>query len=171
MISRRREGRLRYSARDGFVPCRLGRSERAKAVRSNLSPAEDYIVPAYAGGWVPRALPRIYLVGTMRAVAPGGADFLPRGRKTRGLMACLCLAQGERVSRSRLVGLLWDRSPDAQARMSLRQSLSELNGVVNRHVPGLVEIGRDSIRIDVRKCWVDALAIIEASARCHSGSQ
>src|SRR5262245_6155845 len=100
----------------------------------------------------------------MRAVAPGGADFLPRGRKTRGLLACLCLSQGERVSRSRLVGLLWDRSAEAQARMSLRQSLSELNSVVNRHVPGLVEIGRDSVRIDVEKCWVDALAILEASA-------
>jgi TolB-like protein/DNA-binding SARP family transcriptional activator len=100
----------------------------------------------------------------MRAVAPGGADFLPRGRKTRGLLACLCLEQGERVSRSRLVGLLWDRSADAQARMSLRQSLSELNSIVNRHVSGLVEIGRDSVRIDVRKCWVDALAILEASA-------
>src|SRR5205809_1574029 len=48
--------------------------------------------------------------------------------------------------------------------MSLHQSLSELNSVVNRHVPGLVEIGRDSVRIDVRKCWVDALAILEASA-------
>jgi TolB-like protein/DNA-binding SARP family transcriptional activator len=48
--------------------------------------------------------------------------------------------------------------------MSLRQSLSELNGIVNRHVPGLVEIGRDSVRIDVGKCWVDALAILEASA-------
>ena len=48
--------------------------------------------------------------------------------------------------------------------MSLRQSLSELNSIVNRHVPGLVEIGRDSVRIDVRKCWVDALAILEASA-------
>jgi TolB-like protein/DNA-binding SARP family transcriptional activator len=104
------------------------------------------------------------MVGTMRAVAPGGADFLPRGRKTRGLLACLCLAQGERVSRSRLVGLLWDRSAEAQARMSLRQSLSELNGTVNRHVSGLAEIGRDSVRIDVRKCWVDALAILEASA-------
>ncbi|MGC1887981.1 MAG: BTAD domain-containing putative transcriptional regulator, partial [Stellaceae bacterium] len=104
------------------------------------------------------------MVGTMRAVAPGGADFLPRGRKTRGLLACLCLAQGERVSRSRLVGLLWDRSPDAQARMSLRQSLSELNSVVNRHVPSLVEIDRDSVRIDLRKCWVDALAILQASA-------
>jgi TolB-like protein/DNA-binding SARP family transcriptional activator len=133
-------------------------------VRSTLSPTEEYIVPPYAGRWVPRALPRIYLVGTMRAVAPGGADFLPRGRKTRGLLACLCLAQGERVSRSRLVGLLWDRSAEAQARMSLRQALSELNGVVNRHVPGLVEIRRDNIRIDVGKCWVDALAILEASA-------
>jgi TolB-like protein/DNA-binding SARP family transcriptional activator len=100
----------------------------------------------------------------MRAVAPGGADFLPHGRKTRGLLACLCLAQGERVSRGRLIGLLWDRSADAQARMSLRHSLSELNSVVNRHVPGLVEIARESVRIDVRNCWVDALAIIEASA-------
>src|SRR5215468_3367020 len=47
--------------------------------------------------------------------------------------------------------------------MSLRQSLSELNGIVNRHVPGLVEIGRDNVRINIRKCWVDALAILEAS--------
>jgi TolB-like protein len=44
--------------------------------------------------------------------------------------------------------------------MSLRQSLSELNGVVNRLVPGLVEIGRDKVRIDLGKCWVDALAIL-----------
>jgi TolB-like protein/DNA-binding SARP family transcriptional activator/tetratricopeptide (TPR) repeat protein len=138
-------------------------------VKSNLSPTEEYIV-SYAGGWVPRALPRIYLVGAMRAIAPGGADFLPRGRKTRGLLACLCLAQGERISRSRLVGLLWDRSADAQARMSLRQSLSELNGIVNRHVSGLVEIGRDSVRIDVRKCWIDALAILDASADATADS-
>ena len=48
--------------------------------------------------------------------------------------------------------------------MSLRQSLSELNSIVNRHVPALVEIERDSVRIVVRKCWVDALAIFHASA-------
>jgi TolB-like protein/DNA-binding SARP family transcriptional activator len=134
-------------------------------VRSNLSPK-----PAYAAGWEPRALPRIYLVGAMRAVAPGGVDFLPRGRKTRGLLACLCLSGADRVSRNRLVGLLWDRSADAQARMSLRQSLSELNGIVNRHVPGLVEIGRDSVRIDLGKCWVDALAILGASTDSTSDS-
>ncbi|MGH7065837.1 MAG: BTAD domain-containing putative transcriptional regulator [Stellaceae bacterium] len=133
-------------------------------MRSNLRLAEEHTAPAYAGGWVPQALPRIYLVGTMRAIAPGGADFLPRGRKTRGLLACLCLAQGERISRSRLIGLLWERSADTQARMSLRQSLSELNSIVNRHVPGLVEIGRDGVQLDHRKCWVDAQAILEAGA-------
>jgi TolB-like protein/DNA-binding SARP family transcriptional activator/tetratricopeptide (TPR) repeat protein len=103
-------------------------------------------------------------------VAPGGVDFLPRGRKTRALLACLCLSGGDRVSRNRLVGLLWDRSADAQARMSLRQSLTELNGVVNRHVPSLVEIGRDSVRIDLGKCWVDALAILGASTDSTSDS-
>ncbi|MGH7061779.1 MAG: BTAD domain-containing putative transcriptional regulator, partial [Stellaceae bacterium] len=81
-----------------------------------------------------------------------------------GLLACLCLAQGERISRSRLIGLLWERSADTQARMSLRQSLSELNSIVNRHVPGLVEIGRDGVQLDHRKCWVDAQAILEAGA-------
>jgi TolB-like protein/DNA-binding SARP family transcriptional activator len=133
-------------------------------VRSIHSPKEEHVTAAHAGEWVPRVLPRVYLVGTMRAIAPGGADFLPRGRKTRGLLACLCLAQGERVSRGRLVGLLWDRSAEAQARMSLRQALSELNSIVNRHVPNLVEIDRDSVRLDSRRCWIDALAIIEASA-------
>src|SRR5215469_14849071 len=140
------------------------RSEKGEAVRSILSPAEHHIASAAAIGWIPQALPRIYLVGNMRAVVPGGADFFSRGRKTRGLLACLCLAQGERVSRSRLIGLLWDRSAEAQARMSLRQALSELNGVANRHVPGLVEIGRDGVRLDIRKCWVDALQILEVSA-------
>ena len=124
---------------------------------------KEHSAPAHAAGWLAPAVPRIYLVGAMRSVAPDGSDFLPRGRKTRGLLACLCLAEGDQVSRKRLVGLLWDRSADAQARMSLRQSLSELNGSVNRCVPGLVEIGRDSVRIDLDKCWVDALAILGAS--------
>jgi len=141
-------------------------------VRSDLSAKEEYFTPAYAACWEPPALPRIYLVGNMRAVAPDGADFLPRGRKTRGLLAILGLAQGERVSRSRLVGLLWDRSGEAQARMSLRQSLSELNSLVHRHVPGLVEIDRESVRLDVSKCWVDALAILETSvdAAAHTSN-
>lgn len=108
---------------------------------------------------------KIYLVGTMRAAAPGGEDILPRARKTRALLACLCLAQGERVSRSRLAGLLWDRSGDAQARMSLRHALSELNNVVNGRVPGLIEIGRESVCLDARACWIDAFAAPDHAER------
>jgi TolB-like protein len=33
-----------------------------------------------------------------------------------------------------------------------------------------VEIGRDSVRIDVRKCWIDALAILDASADATADS-
>src|ERR1700738_3708491 len=152
----------RWSFQSG--PPITGTLGKGEGVRSDLDPADESFGPTYAEESIPRTLARVYLIGPMRAVAPGGADILPRGRKTRGLLACLCLAQGDRVSRSRLVGLFWDRSPDPPARMSLRQSLTELNGIVNRHVPGLVEIGRDSVRIDIRKCWVDALAVLEASA-------
>lgn len=129
----------------------------------NLRPYERQIGPPYEDERVPRKLPRIYLIGTMRAVAPGGADLLPSAKKTRGMLAYLCLAQGEPVTRDRISGLLWERSPDAQARMSLRHALSEINQTLNRHVPGLVEVRRGSVRIDIEKCWVDALAILGAS--------
>jgi TolB-like protein/DNA-binding SARP family transcriptional activator len=155
----------RLTTRDSVQssPPLTGTIGKGEGVTSDLDSVDESLGLTDAGGPIPGMLTKIYLVGAMRAVAPGGADLLPRGRKTRGLLACLCLAQGERVSRSRLVGLFWDRSPDPQARMSLRQSLAELNGIVNRHVPGLVEIARDSVRIDIRKCWVDALAVLEAS--------
>jgi DNA-binding SARP family transcriptional activator len=47
--------------------------------------------------------------------------------------------------------------------MSLRHAFSELNGIVNYHVLNLIEICRENARIDVRKCWVDALAMLEAN--------
>lgn len=102
---------------------------------------------------------RLYLFGLMRAVSAAGEDLLPPARKSRALLAYISMAGGERVPRSRLATLLWDRSGDAQARMSLRHALSELNGSVNRRVPGLVEIGRDWVRLDMRTCWIDALAV------------
>ncbi|HEV2185575.1 MAG TPA: hypothetical protein VGR70_00100, partial [Stellaceae bacterium] len=71
----------------------------------------------------------------MRIVAPDGAELVVRSRKTRAILAVLCVAGGRRVSRSRLIGLLWSLSADAQARMSLRHALSELNGLFNREAP------------------------------------
>lgn len=100
---------------------------------------------------------RIYLYGPMKIVSPGGENVLPRLRKTRALLAYLCLADGARVSRGRLIELLWARSGDAQARLSLRQALAELKSTVCTKVPGLIEIDREGVRLEGKACWIDAL--------------
>jgi TolB-like protein/DNA-binding SARP family transcriptional activator len=101
---------------------------------------------------------RFYLIGDMRVIGSDGEEIILRARKTRAILAVLCLADGKRVSRSRLIGLLWDLSPDAQARMSLRHALSELNALVNSRSPDLVEIDREWVRLNTNTCWIDALA-------------
>ena len=100
----------------------------------------------------------LFLCGTMRIVGPRGEDIILRNRKTRGILAVLTLAEGKRVSRSRLAGLFWDGSNDAQARMGLRHALSELNRFVNHRMPGLVEIDRTAVRLSTDLCWIDAFA-------------
>jgi len=49
--------------------------------------------------------------------------------------------------------------------MSLRHALSELNSVVNGCAPGLIQIDRDLVRLDVRACWIDAFAVPDHSER------
>jgi TolB-like protein len=100
----------------------------------------------------------LFLCGTMRIVGPAGEDIVLRNRKTRGILAVLALAEGKRVSRSRLAGLFWGGSNDAQARMGLRHALSELNRFVNNRMPGLVEIDRTAVRLNTDLCWIDAFA-------------
>src|SRR5258708_9961488 len=94
----------------------------------------------------------------MKTVSPDGAEFVVRSRKTRAILAVLCVAGGKRVSRSRLIGLLWRLSADAQARMSLRHAFSELNGLFNRQHPNLIEIDREGVRLNTALCWIDVLA-------------
>lgn len=103
-----------------------------------------------------RKVARIHLVGTMRAMNYEGSSLLPRGRKARAILALLCMSRGTPVSRSRLAAMLWDRSPEVQARTSLRQALSEL-AMSWSCVPGLLQIGRDQIRLCDEGCWIDAV--------------
>ena len=56
------------------------------------------------------------------------------------------------------MALLWDSSSDAHARMSLRHTLSELNRGLNDPVPGLVEIGHETVALNTRICWIDVRA-------------
>src|SRR5271156_2469249 len=90
---------------------------------------------------------KFYILGNMKVTAPGDRNILPRARKSRALLGILCLSQGKPVLRSNFIALLWDRSADAQARMSLRHALSELNTLINGPFPGLLKIDRESVQL------------------------
>lgn len=115
--------------------------------RGSASPAEA----------IPQPVSRVYLIGTFRAVGPTGRDALPRSKKARALLAYLCLAKGEPVSRSRAAGILWDRVGEAQARESLRKAADQ----IVRSGPWQLHQGRDALRLDLTACWVDALEVAE----------
>lgn len=104
---------------------------------------------AGAGDW------RLDLLGGFRLRGPDGSDRTPVGRKVRGLLAILALAEGQPVARERLAGLLWADRSEEQARASLRQALRELRRCLDE--PGLLRIERDRVALDTARITVDAL--------------
>jgi DNA-binding SARP family transcriptional activator len=107
-------------------------------------------------------LVRIHVLGSLRATTYLGDDVLPRGRKARAVLGYLCLSAGERVARSRLSGLLWDRVPEVQARASFRQALRELSASMGSLAGELIDAGLDTVRLEPKACWIDAVAVLSA---------
>lgn len=116
---------------------------------------------ANAGG-NSHCLARIYVCGSFRGIDHLGQDIVPRSRRASAILAYLIFARGKAVSRSRLASLLWDRVPEGQARASLRQALSEVTTSWQRAREALA-ITRETVRLDVGRCWVDLLAFYEAT--------
>jgi DNA-binding SARP family transcriptional activator/TolB-like protein len=106
---------------------------------------------------------RIHLLGPMRATNYLGDDVLPKAKKARAALGYLCLAFGARVPRARIASMLWDRVSDAQARTSFRQVVSELTTAMGCLSPELIATARATIRFNTDACWIDALALLEAS--------
>ncbi|MBV8753335.1 MAG: hypothetical protein JO328_10810 [Hyphomicrobiales bacterium] len=107
---------------------------------------------------------RIHLFGPMRAVSYLGDDILPRGKKSRALLACLCLNFGARVPRARLRQLLWDKVADAQARQSLGASLHEITSAMGSLAKEIIVVGRTTVRLNANACWIDALVLLNPSS-------
>src|SRR5262245_7391963 len=59
-------------------------------------------------------------------------------KKVRALLAYLVQREGVAVARTTLTGLLWGERDEAQARASLRQSLSELRAALGEAADTLV---------------------------------
>jgi DNA-binding SARP family transcriptional activator/TolB-like protein len=106
------------------------------------------------------AVARIQILGPMRATSYLGSDILPRGRKARAILGCLCVASGKRLARSRLAAMLWDRVPEFQARASFRQSFRELIVAFGPLAKELISADRETIALKTADCWIDALAVL-----------
>jgi len=107
-----------------------------------------------------RPIVRIHVLGFMRATTYLGTDVLPRGKKARAILGYLSLAGGERVPRSRIASMLWDRVPNRHARTSLRQALRELASAMGPLADELILTDRDTVALNAGLCWIDAIAVL-----------
>lgn len=99
----------------------------------------------------------ISLIGGFEARLEAG-ELLPlKGRKTRALIAYLALRPGRACPREELIGLLWGDRGEAQARSSLRQSLSEARKALVDAGEAVLIAGRDTVSLDAESVAVDAV--------------
>jgi len=117
-------------------------------------------LPSYAAAQPAQPIVRIHILGAMRATTCLGDEVLPRGRKARALLGCLCLAGGARLKRRTLAVMMWDRVPVDQAHASFRQAFRELVVALGPLADELIIADRDTIRLNADLCWIDALAIL-----------
>jgi DNA-binding SARP family transcriptional activator/TolB-like protein len=96
----------------------------------------------------------------MRATTVIGENVLPRSRKARAIFGILCVNGGKPVARAKIADLLWDRVPSSQARASFRQALYELSTALGSYGAELIAGDPQTVRIQTRLCWIDALAAI-----------
>ena len=122
----------------------------------------------------------IDLLGGFAAHLGTGDALEIKGRKTRALVAYLALKPGRACPREELVGLLWGDRGEAQARSSLRQSLSELRKALGVAGDSVLIAGRDTVALDVKGVEVDAVTFerladdgtaeaLEAAAELYRG--
>jgi len=97
----------------------------------------------------------------MQATSYLGKSILPRSRKAKAALAFMCLAPDRQLSRARLAAILWDRSADAQARLSLRQALHEISGAMGELAPELLTLDRETMALNTALCWIDAAAMVD----------
>ncbi len=95
----------------------------------------------------------------MRVISSRGEALRPPGRKTRAILAALCLARDKGVLRTRLYGQLWDRLEAERAYANFRLCFHELRAALGSYADQIIIADRESLRLDFSRCWIDALAI------------
>jgi DNA-binding SARP family transcriptional activator/TolB-like protein/Tfp pilus assembly protein PilF len=106
----------------------------------------------------------IRLFGGMAIRDSRGADYLPRSRKTRAVVAMLTLTAPRPVQRTQLTGLLWSQRENEQGRASLRQAVHELQETLGSAWSRVLIAERHTLSVDLRGVSVDALSAADPAA-------
>src|SRR4051794_21168417 len=112
---------------------------------------------------------RLQLLGAMRVEADGTPVDLP-SRKVRAMLAFVALRHGHDVPRGVLTSLLWGDRAEAQARASLRQSLSEVRAAFPDNVPLPIQSDHETVRWDVASATADVLDLERLARDGTSGT-
>src|SRR5262245_29240015 len=98
---------------------------------------------------------RIRLMGPM-TVMNEGRPVPIAAKKARALLGYLALREGTDLARGVLTGLLWGERSESQARASLRQSLSELRGVLGAAGQNAIMANKETVAWVPGSAWIDA---------------
>lgn len=104
---------------------------------------------------------KLRLLGAFALVSPAGAGIVVAERKARAMLAYVALSREHRVSRDTLVDLLWQDSPAAQGRQSLRQVLHRLRDAMGE--PDVLCADKQSVGVDPLRLECDVLAFLGAA--------
>ncbi len=93
-----------------------------------------------------------------------GPQLPPLGKKARALLAWLAV-NNVRVARERLIGLLWSRRGEEQARQSLRQALTEIRHFARAAgLPSPIDGDRDHLFIATGRVLTDIALLRQRAA-------
>ena len=106
---------------------------------------------------------RICLLGPV-SVEIDGKPLVIASKRARALLAYLVRRQGAEAGRGVLAGLLWGDRSEAQARASLRQTLSELRAALTDANPLPLSANNESVTWMPGSSWVDAEELERALA-------
>ena len=102
------------------------------------------------------------LLGQMAATDRRGAVQLPKGRKSRALLAILALSLPRPVLREQVTALLWSRREREQARASLRQCIHELHSLDAVVGGSMVRSEGQTLVLDASLVSIDVHEVVSA---------
>ena len=105
---------------------------------------------------------RICLMGPI-TVENDGKPLAIASRKARALLGYLVQREGIETARSTLTGLLWGERSEAQARASLRQTLSELRGALTPSSQDPILANKESVAWAPGSAWIDTRELASAT--------